>query len=204
MTVSPESNDVPPYEVSSLDELIAEFDNKDIELQMAYSRYLDRPTAKKMLMISDTTANLFDELGKVLQKVIYDTGDSIEIVDEKVKIVASLLHGMNIKHSELLIDYTDAIILPTEDELSHVYGHLCDSLQGAIEDSSSTFVDKALGHFQEVLDTDMEAVEYCAYEYADSLSRRIAEKALYAGMDIVKVSGGVIIGMFIFNKLQKK
>ena len=203
MTLDSEPINGSSPEIPSLDEVIAQFDATDLNLQMAYSRYMEKPAARRMSAIVDKTGLLFDSYGHILRKLIHDNSDSLSGL-ERAQIVASILHDMNTKHSVLLVEYTDAIELPSSVDSEHARNHLVELLNDEAEDSNSAFLDEALGRFKGILESDMEVIDHYAFMRASSTTRVIGEKALKTGIEIGKVSSGVMVGMFIFNKFNKR
>lgn len=190
-------------EEESLGTILAQFDAADTALLMTYSRYMERPNSKNEEELSQARSELFDRFGYVMRSIIHGENSLPDPVS-KAKTLATILQDMSKKHSELLVDYTDVIELPTENESKQVYESLCEHLQDEAEESNESLVDEALGHFRMVCDTDAEVLETVAYKKKHSHSRQIGEQTLKAAAEIAKIGGGVVVGLLVFDRIRRK
>ena len=190
-------------EEEGLDALLAQFDAADTALLMTYSRFMERPSDKNNEEISEARAALFDCFGHVIRSVIHGK-NALSDPAQMAGTLATILQDVSKKHSELLVEYTDVIELPTEHESQEVYESLREQLQDEAEESNASLIDEALGHFRMVCDTDAEVLDVVAYKKLHSRSRQFGEQALKTAGDVAKVGGGVLLGMLVFDKIRRK
>ena len=91
-----------PGEEPSLNDVVSQFDDADLAVRMAYSRYFEKPNPRRMKDLSRTTADLFDAFGEILQKLKNDT-TGVTDRESRAAILATLIHRMNNEHSKLIV-----------------------------------------------------------------------------------------------------
>lgn len=103
----------------------------------------------------------------------------------------------------LLFDYSDAIVLPSEEESAIALETLRSHLEDHEEDDMMELVDAALEHFRETLDTDMELIEHYVIERADSPRERLKQNVLRGSFEAAKIGAGVMAGLFIYDRVKR-
>jgi len=183
-------------------ELISDVDNKDLEVLMAYSRYLERPNDKRREEIAQTAMDLVETCGPLLRSAVHG---ELSKSDALPTMLATLLNDMAHKHSTLLADYLPNLVLPSDDGLENSRVGLEETLEDALDEGSEPLIDAALGYLRDLLDSDMEAMEF----YFDTQNGRftlnkLGEHALRHGIDIFKIGTGAATGLAIWDRFLKK
>ena len=183
------------------EELIREVDNKDLELLMAYSRYLERPNEKRRTALSVTTNNLLDSVGPLLRDTIHgelSKGPNIAV------LMSTLLNDMAQKHSRLLADYMSILVLPSTEAAESERLGLEETLEDALEEGKEQFVDAALEYTKTLLESDMEGIEFHFDTQGEPFASKLGEGAIKHGLDIAKIGAGSATGLFIWDLILKR
>lgn len=200
------SENAPEHKEPALGEVIAAVDHADTDLCMAYSRYLDRPTDRRMKEITETTNDLFDAFGALLRKTIHGSTQPLpenEPYEENAAMIATVLHNITESHSVLLADYTDYIQLPTEEEKTESLLGLTEILQDDAEESTEALIDAALARLRGVCETDIEVIEIATAKKL-WIRKNLAKKALLSGGKIAQIAAGAAAGVVIAEKFLRR
>ncbi len=187
---------------SDLFSATAQLHSLDDELRML-SRYLDFPIPNRKQLIRRACAAMTEQLDAVLE-MAHTAIDSLstESMDAEIGIVdmiAEVLHDISSNHAELLADYTDDIVLPTEDESLEAL----DGLQAVLFDEFSTdfdsFATVVRDKFKTIIDSDIEIIEI---EVAKKLWT--AQQAARHIGRVAQIAAGAAIGALIADRLKPR
>lgn len=190
-----------PHREPDLNELMSDFDEADTMLRMSYSRYCDKPSWQRMDDISRANAQLFDSFGEFLRKVMHDSTGVID-AESRPAILATVLHDMAINHSDLVAEYSDAVLPSTDEQKKVALEVITDHLESHA-DSMSDLVDAALEYFRQTMTTDMEVLERFIIEHAQSPKERLKDQARQASVEVAKIGIGVVAALFLHDRLGR-
>lgn len=190
--------DAPELEFS---QLVAEFDAADSNLTMAYGRYMEKPSPRRMRDIDREAEASFDAFGDLIQQMMSQRGDEVAGEDSRPMTFANLLIAMTQKHNRLLAEYTDFVEVSDDDD-ARDETLLVAGLFEEFDDDA--LVEAVLDHFKEIRDNDMEAIQRFIIQKAESPYRRMREKAVRGSIDVAKIGTGVLVGLVAYEKLMKR
>lgn len=190
--------DAPELEFS---QLVAEFDAADSNLTMAYGRYMEKPSPRRMRDIDREAEASFDAFGDLIQQMMSQRGDDVAGEDSRPMTFANLLVAMTQKHAHLLAEYTD-FVEASDDDDARDETLLIAGLFEEFDDDA--LVEAVLDNFKEIRANDMEAIQRYMLERKESPYQVIKEKALRGSIDITKIGTGVLVGMMAYEKLMKR
>lgn len=196
----------PEYREPALDEVMAAVDAADLRLRLAYSHYIERPTGGRMRELTEESEELVNWFGIFLRKVVHGSTEPLpqhEPYEEMASIVATALHDMTERHSELLADYTKDIVLATDAEKEDSLRGLTELLEDDAIQSTALLIDGAHARLKGLLDSDMEVIEITTAKKL-WLRRQLAKETLHTAGTIAKIGAGVVVGTLVADKLRRK
>lgn len=179
-------------------QLITEFDAADSALTMAYGRYMEKPSPRRMRDIHKESESSFDAFSDVIQRVMEQEFVEADEEDSRPITFATLLVTMSQNHSHLLAEHTDFVEVSDEDEARDETLLIAGILEEYDDDA---LVEAVLDHFKEIRENDMEAIERFIVERKQSPYELLKEKGIRGSIDIAKIGSGVFIGMTVYEKL---
>lgn len=184
---------------TSFSDAVSEFDASEELLLMAYSRYLDKPSPRRMNEIYQASSHTFDRFDGVLTVVMHDATGIID-EDSRPEIFATLVCDMTRNHTRLLADYTDDAEVSSEED--NKIG--IESLASFFEElDDEALVEAVLDHFREARDTDMETIQRYMYHRASTPLEQLKSKAANGSIEVAKIGSGVLAALVIFDKVFK-
>jgi hypothetical protein len=179
-------------------QLITEFDAADSALTMAYGRYMEKPSPRRMRDILKESEHSFDAFSDVIQRVMEQEFVGTDEENSRPITFATLLVTMSQNHSRLLAEHTDFVEVSDEDEARDETLLIAGIFEGYDDDA---LVEAVLDHFKEMRENDMEAIERFIVERKESPYERLKEKGIRGSVDVAKIGSGVFIGMTVYEKL---
>lgn len=180
--------------------LITEFDAADSNLVMAYGRYMEKPSPRRMRDINKESESSFDAFGEIVQRVMNQGDDEVAGEDSRPIIFANILVAMSQNHSRLLAEYTDFVEVSDKDDARDETLLIA----GVFEELDDDELAKAvLEHFAEIRDTSMEAIQRFIIERQESPTQRIKERAIRGSIDVAKIGTGVLLGLSVYDMIKR-
>lgn len=179
-------------------QLITEFDAADSALTMAYGRYMEKPSPRRMREINKESESSFDAFGELIQRIMNQKDDEVPGEDSRPIIFANLLVTMSQNHNRLLAEYTDFVEVSDDDDARDETLLVAGIFEELDDDE---LVEAVLEHFRDTRDNSMEAIQRFIIERKESPAQRIKEKAIRGSVDVAKIGSGVFIGMTVYEKL---
>lgn len=196
----------PEHREPALGEVVAAIDQADIRLRMAYSHYIERPTAARMRNLTEDTEDLVGVFGNFVRAIVHSSTEPLpehESFEEMAAIIATALCDITEQHSTVLADYSKDIVLPTEQEKKDALVGLTELLEDDAMESPAQLIDGAFARLKGVLESDMEVIEIVTAKKL-WFRQQLAKEALSSVGTIAKISAGVVIGTIIADKLRRK
>ena len=184
-----------------LGEVIRELDAADDVLMMAYARYMDFASDKRLKVIHTATDEFVMAFGDYLRKMIQSKDDrSLGTRVQRVSQIATVIMGYENQHNSLIADY-DGPVKPYKGE--DIEEKRRDIINCLIEqgdpDDDKELTAHILSHFMEIIETDWEAIE----STVEAKQNEPLYRAARFGGEVVKLTITAALGAAIANKLRK-
>jgi len=185
----------------SADEILHQINMMDAQLRIFHSRFIENPVSTRMSETNGPREKLFTLFGDLLGKYHHDDTMPDEAT---VNIVTTLIHNIATDHARLFADYSDLIILPNEERAEHAKDHLRETLLIQYSEGYEELVDAVLAELSEAVELEWNIVADYQSKSLKAKTEGVRRKALEAGGDILKISAGTALGVFVANRILGK
>ncbi len=189
-----------PSPEPELEAVLEEFDTVDVMLQMAYARYIDRPTEARLQEVRGRCDDLIEAFANLLRETIMGSDPIFDETSRNVLIVL-VLATVNNEHAKCIAEYTDSVEVYSEDELARVKQGLVECLEDTpLYEGEAAYVSHVVSHLSDILESDWEAIETVLDEHRNRPHRRVLRQL----GETAKIAAAAAVGVMIADRLRQR
>jgi hypothetical protein len=190
-----------PSEEPELEDVLSDFDSRDLALQMTYQQYIEKPSQDRLHKVQQESDSLVGAFGQLVRKTLRGTDPIFVDDDKRNALVAMILVAANNEHSKCIGDYADVVELSTDEELAAAKTRLIECLNETPSlQNEIVYIDHVVSHLKDILSSDWDAIEAAVEERQSRLQAR-----LLRGLgEAAKISTAVVVGLVVAEAIKRK